>query len=50
MSAAFDLRSARSLESESAIQNAAEILSEKVNDHTRARALDVQLRNLLIER
>ena len=47
MSAAFDLRSARSLESESAIQDAAEILSEQVIDHARAKALDARLRNLL---
>jgi hypothetical protein len=47
MSDAFDLGSARSLESEVVLQEAAEILSEEVIDHVRAKALDTQLRGLL---
>lgn len=47
MSDAFDLQSARSLEAEQALQQAAEILSEQVIDATRAKALDTQLRGLL---
>ena len=43
----FDLQSARSLEAEQALQQAAEILSEQVIDATRAKALDTQLRGLL---
>ncbi|WP_010106718.1 AAA family ATPase [Verminephrobacter aporrectodeae] len=46
-SEAFDLGSARSLESEEALQQAAEILSGRVPDPTRAKALDTQLRKLL---
>lgn len=47
MSEAFDLGSARSIESELVLQDAAEILSEKVIDAVRAKALDTQLRALL---
>ena len=47
MSEAFDLGSARSLEAEVVLENAANILSEKEIDHTRAKALDAQLRGLL---
>jgi len=47
ISEAFDLGCARSLEAEEVLQEAAEILSEKVIDHDRATALDVQLRRLL---
>ena len=47
ISEAFDLGSARSLESEVVLQEAAEILSEKVIDHDRAKKLDAQLRGLL---
>ncbi|MCW8165074.1 ATP-binding protein [Verminephrobacter aporrectodeae subsp. tuberculatae] len=46
-SEAFDLGSARSLESEEALQQAAKILSGRVTDPTRAKALDAQLRKLL---
>ncbi|MCW8197907.1 ATP-binding protein [Verminephrobacter aporrectodeae subsp. tuberculatae] len=46
-SEAFDLGSARSLESEEALQQAAKILSGRVPDPTRAKALDAQLRKLL---
>ncbi|HHA2706554.1 TPA: AAA family ATPase [Stenotrophomonas maltophilia] len=47
MSEAFNLGSARSLESELVLQEAAEILSEQEIDHAKARALDVRLRSLL---
>lgn len=47
MSEAFDLGSARSLESELVLQEAAEILSEQEIDHAKAKALDAQLRGLL---
>ena len=47
MSEAFDLGSARSLESELVLQEAAEILSEQVIDHAKAKALDARLRGLL---
>ena len=47
VSEAFDLGSARSLEAELALQQAAEILSEKVIDHARAQELDFKLRGLL---
>lgn len=47
VSEAFDLGSARSLESEDVLQQAAKILSEEVIDHAKARALDAQLRTLL---
>ncbi|MGW8158710.1 MAG: AAA family ATPase [Desulfoprunum sp.] len=47
MSEAFDLGSARSLPAENLLRQAAEILSEKVIDHERAKELDAQLRGLL---
>ena len=47
MSEAFDLGSARSLESELVLEEAAEILSEQVIDHGKAKALDSRLRGLL---
>lgn len=47
VSDAFDLASARSLQAEQALQEAADILSENVLDRERARALDARLRGLL---
>ena len=47
MSDAFDLDSARSLEAEEVLKQAAEVLSETVIDHVRAKKLDTQLRTLL---
>jgi len=47
MSDAFDLGSARSLEAEAALQEAAEILSGEGFDHDRAIGLDARLRGLL---
>ena len=47
MSDAFDLGSARSLEAEEVMQQAAKILSEEVIDHIQAQALDAKLRTLL---
>ena len=47
MSDAFDLGSARSLEAEEVIQQAAKILSEEVIDPIQARKLDATLRTLL---
>lgn len=47
VSDAFDLGSARSLEAEQVLQQAAEILSEKIIDPIRAKELDAQLRGLL---
>jgi|GEM_PF-4872112 len=42
MSEAFDLGSARSLEAKEVLQEAAEVLSEKVIDHALAKALDAK--------
>ena len=47
MSEAFNLGSARSLKSEMVLKEAAEILSEQVINHEKAKALDAQLRGLL---
>ena len=47
MSEAFDLGSARSLESELVLEEAAKILSEQLIDHGKAKALDSRLRGLL---
>ena len=47
VSAAFDLGSARSLEAEAALQQAALILSEQEIDHAKAKSLDATLRRLL---
>lgn len=47
VSEAFDLGSARSLEAEEVLQDAAHILSEEVIDHDKAKALDAKLRTLL---
>jgi hypothetical protein len=47
VSEAFDLGSGRSLEAEDVLEQAAQILSEEVIDHAKARALDVKLRTLL---
>lgn len=47
MSDAFDLDSARSLEAEEVLKQAADILSEAVIDHVRAKDLDSKLRTLL---
>ena len=47
MSEAFDLGSARSLDSERVLKEAAVILSEQVIDHEKAKALDAKLRGLL---
>lgn len=44
---AFDLQSARSLEAEQVLQQAAQVLSTPVVDAPRAKALDAQLRGLL---
>lgn len=46
-SEAFDLDSARSLEAENALEQAAKILSEEVVDAQQAKALDAKLRTLL---
>ena len=46
-SEAFDLGSARSLEAEETLEQAAKILSEEVIDTQLAKALDARLRNLL---
>jgi hypothetical protein len=47
VSDAFDLGSARSLESEDVLRQAARILSEEEIDHPKAKALDARLRMLL---
>lgn len=47
VSDAFDLQSARSLEAEQVLQQAAQVLSTPVVDAPRAKALDAQLRGLL---
>ncbi|MGE4339132.1 MAG: ATP-binding protein, partial [Pigmentiphaga sp.] len=47
VSDAFDLGSARSLEAEETLQQAAQILSEEVIDVEKAKALDLRLRSLL---
>ena len=47
MSEAFDLGSARSLESELVLEEAAKILSEQLIDHGKAKELDSRLRGLL---
>ncbi len=47
MSDAFDMGSARSLEAEVVLQQAAQILSEEVIDDKKAKALDAKLRRLL---
>ena len=47
MSEAFDLGSARSLEAEEVLQQAAKILSEEIIDVDQAKALDAKLRTLL---
>lgn len=47
VSEAFDLGSARSLEAEEALSQAAAILSEQLIDHEKAKALDAELRKLL---
>ncbi|HBO3110867.1 TPA: AAA family ATPase [Pseudomonas aeruginosa] len=47
MSDAFDMGSARSLEAEEVLQQAAKILSEEVIDTDQAKALDAKLRTLL---
>jgi hypothetical protein len=47
VSDAFDLGSARSIEAEAALQQAALILSEQEIDHTKAKSLDARLRRLL---
>jgi len=41
------LASARSIQSEQALQEAADLLAESVVDHERAKALDTRLRGLL---
>lgn len=47
MSDAFDMSSARSLEAEEVLQQAAKILSEEIIDADQAKALDAKLRTLL---
>ena len=47
VSAAFDLRSARSLAAEEALEQAAQLLAAESIDHDAARALDAHLRTLL---
>lgn len=47
VSEAFDLQSARSLEAEGVLQQAAGVLSEEVIDHGKAKVLDAKLRTLL---
>ena len=47
MSDAFDMGSARSLEAEEVLQQAAKILSEEIIDADQAKALDAKLRTLL---
>jgi hypothetical protein len=47
MSDAFDMGSARSLEAEEVLQDAAKILSAEIIDADKAKALDAKLRNLL---
>lgn len=47
VSDAFDLASARSIQSEQALKEAADLLAESVVDHERAKALDTRLRGLL---
>lgn len=47
MSDAFDMCSARSLEAEEVLQQAAKILSEEIIDADQAKALDAKLRTLL---
>jgi hypothetical protein len=47
VSDAFDMASARSVQAEQALQEAANLLAESVVDHDRAQALDVRLRGLL---
>lgn len=47
VSEAFDLGSARSLEAETALQQAALILSEQEINHAKAQSLDATLRRLL---
>jgi hypothetical protein len=47
VSEAFDLGSARSLEAEKVLQQAALILSEMEIDHAKAKSLDTTLRGLL---
>jgi hypothetical protein len=46
---AFDLQSARSLEAEKVLLEAAEVLSQEPPDPSRARAMDLKLRTLLGE-
>lgn len=47
VSDAFDLASARSIQAEQALKEAADLLAEAVVDHERAKALDARLRDLL---
>lgn len=47
VSDAFDLASARSIQSEQALKEAADLLAETEVDHERAKALDARLRGLL---
>ncbi len=47
VSDAFDLASARSIQAEQALKEAADLLAEAVVDHERAKALDARLRGLL---
>lgn len=47
VSDAFDLASARSIQAEQALKEAAELLAEAVVDHKSAKALDARLRGLL---
>lgn len=47
VSDAFDMASARSVQAEQALQEAANLLAESVVDHDRAQALDARLRGLL---
>ncbi|MDD2466824.1 MAG: AAA family ATPase, partial [Desulfobulbus sp.] len=47
MSDAFDMCSARALEAEEVLQQAAKILSEEIIDADKAKALDAKLRTLL---